>query len=218
MTIAGAFNDIAVAQGGTASSSGTIAGAIDALNDALAGSDQESCQTIEGAVRLLGEHIGGGGSSITVEALTATENKTYTAPEGKAYSPVTVNVSGGGGGKATLYFEEENLDDEDYDTLPISTIKVGGEIVTPVQITPVGNITSSCEIDAGSIIEVILPSGYLDYGGLQIHGVNQPSDYDDDNSLWTVSTDFYGDTHTATVPPATANSKLVLAWGVQQSA
>ena len=29
---------------------------------------------------------------ITVETLTATENITYTAPEGKAYSPVTVNV------------------------------------------------------------------------------------------------------------------------------
>ena len=46
---------------------------------------------------------GGGGSSITVEALTATENKTYTAPEGKAYSPVTVNVPAGGGG---LEYEE----------------------------------------------------------------------------------------------------------------
>ena len=92
MTIASAFNDIAVAQGGTASKSGTIAGAIDALNDALAGSDQQAAQTIEAAVRLLGEHIGGGGSSVTVEALTATENKTYTAPEGKAYSPVTVDV------------------------------------------------------------------------------------------------------------------------------
>lgn len=31
-------------------------------------------------------------SRITVEALNATENTTYTAPEGKAYSPVTVNV------------------------------------------------------------------------------------------------------------------------------
>lgn len=38
----------------------------------------------------------GGGGGVTVEALTATENKTYTAPSGKAYSPVTVNVSGGG--------------------------------------------------------------------------------------------------------------------------
>lgn len=62
MTIAQAFNEIAVTHGGTASTSGTIAGAIDALNDALAGSDQPAACTIEAAVRLLGEHIGGGGS------------------------------------------------------------------------------------------------------------------------------------------------------------
>ena len=35
---------------------------------------------------------GGSGGDVTVEALTATENKTYTAPSGKAYSPITVNV------------------------------------------------------------------------------------------------------------------------------
>lgn len=40
---------------------------------------------------------GGGGGSITVESLSVTENGTYTAPTGKAYSPVSVNVSGGGG-------------------------------------------------------------------------------------------------------------------------
>ena len=39
---------------------------------------------------------GGGGGSITVESLSVTTNGTYTAPTGKAYSPVTVNVSGGG--------------------------------------------------------------------------------------------------------------------------
>lgn len=33
-----------------------------------------------------------GKSFVTVEPLTATENGTYTAPKGKAYSPVTVNV------------------------------------------------------------------------------------------------------------------------------
>ena len=64
MTIAQAFNEIAVAQGGTASTSGTVAGAIDALNDALAGSDQPAEQSIEAAVRLLGQHIGGGGGGI----------------------------------------------------------------------------------------------------------------------------------------------------------
>lgn len=43
---------------------------------------------------------GGGGGDITVEALSVTQNGTYTAPTGKAYSPVTVNVSGGGGGES----------------------------------------------------------------------------------------------------------------------
>lgn len=37
----------------------------------------------------------GGGGDITVESLTVTENDTYTAPEGKAYSPVIVNVPAG---------------------------------------------------------------------------------------------------------------------------
>ena len=63
MTIASAFNEIAVAQGGTAAKSGAITAAIDALNDALAGSDQPQAKTIEQAVRLLGEHIGGGGGA-----------------------------------------------------------------------------------------------------------------------------------------------------------
>lgn len=35
---------------------------------------------------------GGGGSSVTVEPLTVTENGTTTAPSGTAYSPVTVKV------------------------------------------------------------------------------------------------------------------------------
>lgn len=37
------------------------------------------------------------------EPLTATENRTYTAPSGTAYSPVTVDVSGGGGTECDLY-------------------------------------------------------------------------------------------------------------------
>ena len=35
---------------------------------------------------------GGGGASVTVEALSVTQNGTTTAPSGKAYSPVTVDV------------------------------------------------------------------------------------------------------------------------------
>ena len=36
---------------------------------------------------------GSGGSGITVEPITITQNGTTTAPSGKAYSPITVNVS-----------------------------------------------------------------------------------------------------------------------------
>lgn len=41
-------------------------------------------------VKLVGTNQGGGG--VTVEALSVTHNGTYTAPTGKAYSPVTVSV------------------------------------------------------------------------------------------------------------------------------
>lgn len=39
----------------------------------------------------------GGEIELTTEPLNVTENGTYTAPKGKAYTPITVNVSGGGG-------------------------------------------------------------------------------------------------------------------------
>lgn len=41
------------------------------------------------------DHIarnGGGGGEITTQSLSVTENGTYRAPSGKAYTPVTVNV------------------------------------------------------------------------------------------------------------------------------
>lgn len=41
------------------------------------------------------EGTGGGGSDITVESLSVTANGTYTAPSGKAYTPVTVSVPTG---------------------------------------------------------------------------------------------------------------------------
>ena len=49
-------------------------------------------------------NVSGGGGGITVEALSVTQNGTYTAPTGKAYSPVTVNVSGGASNVVTGTF------------------------------------------------------------------------------------------------------------------
>ena len=51
----------------------------------------------------------GGGSSVTVESLSVTANGTYTAPTGKAYSPVDVSVSGSSG------VEEKDVNFYDYD-------------------------------------------------------------------------------------------------------
>lgn len=41
---------------------------------------------------LMGKQAGGGGGGVTVEPITITENGVKTAPAGKAYSPVTVEV------------------------------------------------------------------------------------------------------------------------------
>lgn len=90
MTIADELNKIAVAQGGTASDDG-ISGAIDALNDALAGSDQEAAQSIEGAIALLGQHIGGG--STPTGTIEITENGEGIDVAQYAYADVS--VSGG---------------------------------------------------------------------------------------------------------------------------
>jgi hypothetical protein len=53
---------------------------------------------------------GGGGPSVTVEPLSVDANGVYTAPAGKAYSPVTVEVSGGGGSVAA-----SDVNFRDYD-------------------------------------------------------------------------------------------------------
>jgi len=50
-----------------------------------------SATTLDGYANLV-DSISGGGGSVTVESLSVTDNGTYTAPSGTAYSPVTVNV------------------------------------------------------------------------------------------------------------------------------
>jgi hypothetical protein len=57
------------------------------------GSGGNVWQDAQGYVHLDDE----GTTPITVEPLSVTQNGTYTATTGHAYSPVTVNVSGGGG-------------------------------------------------------------------------------------------------------------------------
>lgn len=136
MTIASAFNDIAVANGGKADNSGTIAGAVDALTDALAGSDVAQGATIEDGVRVLGEYIGGGGGgedarvfvrlnghtgtlSINGSPVTLTDSadvsgaKEFTAPAG---SLVAVDSGSNPANMAVYATLQDIIDDGDYIT------------------------------------------------------------------------------------------------------
>lgn len=103
MTIASAFNDIAVAQGGTASTSGAIDDAARAMASALGETivveeatvetiDSLTDKTIEDAVTLLGQHIGGGGGKHPIAF-------DPDAPEGtlmaSLYDPETSSPIGG---------------------------------------------------------------------------------------------------------------------------
>lgn len=60
---------------------------------------------------LTSETSGSSEPSVTVEPLEVMENGEYTAPEGTAYSPVTVNVPSGGGGVS----EDDDVLFVDYD-------------------------------------------------------------------------------------------------------
>lgn len=60
-TIADELNSISVEHGYTGAAPKTIAGAIDALADTLAGTDVEGRRTIAGAVKALAPYIGSGG-------------------------------------------------------------------------------------------------------------------------------------------------------------
>lgn len=58
----------------------------------LAGENVETPTPITRKEMFLEAAAQGGGGGVTVEPLSVTENGTYTAPSGKAYSPVTVAV------------------------------------------------------------------------------------------------------------------------------
>ena len=153
MTIANAFNEIAVAHGGTASTSGTIAGAIDALNDALAGSDQEAAATIEDAVRLLGNHIGGG--STPTGTIEITENGENIDVAQYAYADV--NVSGGGSQEYTISCYEY---DEDAGTFtPISSCVYKG-VFNGEQAAPDEDGGAVSSATAGALLA--MPNSYQD--------------------------------------------------------
>lgn len=144
MTIVQALNEIAVAQGGTASKGGSIAEAIDALNDALAGSDQDAASTIEGAIRLLGQHIGSGGGEATTEVylwnLTEDETLIQVAPAGVKY------LSGYSGGDQVWTVAQAEAITGELSGIPVKGVKATVPTGAVLDVTFDGSYTTSSAI------------------------------------------------------------------------
>lgn len=62
------------------------------------------------------------GSDVDVEPLNVTQNGSYTAPSGKAYSPVTVNVPGGGGATRKTQSEWDALSFSEKQALGLTVV------------------------------------------------------------------------------------------------
>lgn len=80
MTIASAIDDVIIDQGGTPDPTDTIADSLVNLAGVLAGETIDKTETIEGAVKILGEHIGGGGGA-SVGNITYLFYSSDAAPE-----------------------------------------------------------------------------------------------------------------------------------------
>ena len=96
------------------------------------------------------------GAGIEIEALTVTENDTYTAPEGKAYSPVIVNVSGGGSSPHSISCFTT---DESFNLTPFN-----GNVQSTVIDGEAGEwVPSGIEINSASIGDIVYASAKNGY-------------------------------------------------------
>ncbi|MBP5582035.1 MAG: leucine-rich repeat domain-containing protein, partial [Ruminococcus sp.] len=136
---------------------------------------------------------GGGGGDIKVESLSVVTNATYTAPTGKAYSPVTVNVPNtyvaGDEGKVvsngTLVSQSSATytSNNTYDTTLIDSVTVnvsggGGDItVESLSVTQNGTYTAptgkayspiSVNVSGGGGVEQ-KQINFIDYDGTILH-------------------------------------------------
>lgn len=118
-------------------------------------------------------------SKTDIVPLTVTENGTYTAPEGQAYSPVEVNVAGSGGDQAEALIARTLTDLEYsgtqigdyafYNCTALSTINIPN-------VTSIGNYAfGNCNLGNINLPKVTSIGQYAFYGNSgNIHEVTAP--------------------------------------------
>ena len=94
------------------------------------------------------------GSSTTITPLSVTENGTYTAPSGTAYSPVTVNVSGGESIGITREVTSEGIYQMPADNFTFSLPANATSIGSSALYYAFNNCTSLTSVDLSSVTAV----------------------------------------------------------------
>ena len=113
---------------------------------------------------------GGGGSSIEVEELTVSRNGTTTAPEGKAYSPVVVNVQPPLQQK-TVIANGDVTPDEGYYGLSKVVVEVSGDIdIETLTVTENGTVVAPAGKAYGTVI-VDVPARTPRGSGTSAYGI-----------------------------------------------
>lgn len=123
------------------------------------------------------------GSSVTVDPLSVTENGTYTASAGHAYSPVTVNVQGGGGGSDDMNKLIERTLSGSYYNASVTKIGAGAfmrTMVTSAQFPECLEIGSSAFAENTNLsglempkVQAVLLSAF--YGCRNLSSIDLPS-------------------------------------------
>lgn len=104
------------------------------------------------------ERIGGGGGGVIVNPLSVTENGEYTAPDGEAYSPVTVNVPQPSGTK-TINISQNGTRTEDVSSYASAKIVVAVPVPTLDTLNATDNGTyTPASGHAYSSVVVAIPS------------------------------------------------------------
>lgn len=167
------------------------------------GSGGNVWQDAQGYVHLDDE----GTTPITVEPLSVTQNGTYTATTGHAYSPVTVNVSGGGG----LEYEEGTFTPSEDVAKP--TINFTNSHTNPPMFYMFYDATATeAETESNTNFGVVFGSWYNAFGDW-IHRLNDGKQYGAVRYIYSTT----GNSVTLSILDSTSNAASTIYWATNSA-